>query len=488
MDKQSDTSAQKLKTSNAANRKFSFFLIHGYTGSPTDFNGLEDALRREFDADVIIPVLPGHGTTVHALEGIAYEDFFHSAEAALQDELRKERKIILGGVSFGAQLALALAAKYPVEAILNVSAPYGISFPLNTKLAGRLALLKTHWKKIVPKREKFLRAQSARHKTIPSYAAIPSRALSIIKTANNHIRENLHHISAPYFGIYSTKDFISDYRCMHEIEKRISSRVINRFLIKKYIHNLFFSSAHDTVVEAITTFLKVNTNIPLAVKKNRSYVAAIVPAYEEETHIGATLNALTSAPILDEIIVIDDGSHDNTESVVRKFKNVTYLKNVENKGKGYSMERGVHATTADIIFFCDADITNLTPSIIEHIIQPVLRGTHDMFIGIRNNVMQKSFLPFALNSGERALRREIWDSLPPYYKYRYRVEVGLNIYTKRLGYAVGHKVFSHYQTLKESKYGFFRGTVLRWRMNFDVVMAFLHIIFIHPTKKRDLKK
>ena len=85
-------------------------------------------------------------------------------------------------------------------------------------------------------------------------------------------------------------------------------------------------------------------------------VAAIVPAYNEALRIGKVLEPLSRTKVLKEIIVVDDGSTDETSQVVSKFKNVRYLKNLKNMGKSYSMERGVNETRLPIIFFCDADV------------------------------------------------------------------------------------------------------------------------------------
>ncbi len=141
------------------------------------------------------------------------------------------------------------------------------------------------------------------------------------------------------------------------------------------------------------------------------------------------------------------------------------------------MDRGVKSSKSGIIFFCDSDLKGLTSDIVEQIVSPVVNNEYSMFIGIRNNVMQKIFTPFGLNSGERAMRREVWESLPDFYKYRYRVEVGLNYFVKLFKKGFGYKQFFHFQTLKEVKYGFWKGTFLRWWMNLDVVIAFLRMNF-----------
>ncbi|MEX2145090.1 MAG: glycosyltransferase family 2 protein [Candidatus Spechtbacterales bacterium] len=208
-----------------------------------------------------------------------------------------------------------------------------------------------------------------------------------------------------------------------------------------------------------------------------SKVVAIIPTFNEAKRIGNVLKVVTRSPVINEIIVVDDGSRDETESVVKKFPNVKYLKNTDNIGKGGSMDRAVKATDAEIIFFCDADLHNLSEEIIEGIIRPVLSGETSMFIGLRSNFMQKSVRLFALNSGERALKREVWETLPKRFKYKYRVEAGLNWHVKHNFGGFKYKTFNYSQPVKESKYGFWEGMVLRWGMNFDVLQVYCENLF-----------
>jgi len=106
-----------------------------------------------------------------------------------------------------------------------------------------------------------------------------------------------------------------------------------------------------------------------------------------------------------------------------------------------------------------------------------------MFVGLRANMLQTMVQAWALNSGERALRKEVWHSLPRYYKHRFRVEAGLNYYVKHYtSKGLRWKKFDYSQTLKESKYGFLWGTLLRWWMNFDVASAYLS----YPLNRRRL--
>lgn len=202
---------------------------------------------------------------------------------------------------------------------------------------------------------------------------------------------------------------------------------------------------------------------------------AVVASFNEGPRIARVLEALLRAKLVSEIIVVDDGSKDDTGALIKNsFPSVRYLLNEQNRGKAFSMDRGVREASNDIIFFCDADLVGLTPEMIDEIISPITRGEHDMFIGIRSNLMQRSVLPFALNSGERAMRKQIWQRLPDFYKHRFRIEAGLNFmvrFTSEKG--MGYKVLPYSQTLKEKKYGFWQGEWQRWRMNLDVVVGWV---------------
>lgn len=75
--------------------------------------------------------------------------------------------------------------------------------------------------------------------------------------------------------------------------------------------------------------------------KNRTF-AAVIPAYNEEKLIGKTVDTLPS--FIDHIVVINDGSSDNTLDVIKKLavknKNITIINNEQNIGLGSSMVKG----------------------------------------------------------------------------------------------------------------------------------------------------
>lgn len=453
-----------------------FFLIHGYTGSPSDFNELGAYLHKRFNANVKIIRLKGHGTKIEELGELDYEDFLKQAEIELKKDLDKGLEIVVGGYSFGAQLALNLAAKYHIRGVFTVSIPHKLRFPLNLPFLGILGLFKKKWKKRLWEIEIKLREKSF------YYKEMHAKGLEVVKKGKQETKKSLENISVPLLTIHSKDEYIGHYNSVEYIERRVKSRIKKSFILESPYHNLFYSEDNEEIMMIIGDFFEENNVFGQNKSKNllgkRKNIAAIVPSYNEAFRIQDVLKVLTKTKMLDEIIVVDDSSQDDTEKVVRKFKNVKYIRNKRNMGKGYSMDVGVKNTKAEIIFFCDADLIALTPEIIEDTIRPVLNEEVDMFIAVRGNIMQRVVLLFGLNSGERALRRDVWENLPRFYKHRFRIEAGLNYYVEKYGKGLGYRIFSHSQPIKESKYGFFRGTFLRWWMNFDVAIAYLSCFFM----------
>ena len=447
-----------------ANSNKEFFLIHGYTGNAYDFNEFPNYLHQEFEASVKIPTLPGHSTRIGDLDSLRINDFIRPLEKALKKELDKGKEIILGGVSFGAQLAILLAAKYPVKGLLVLGVPYSIKYPFSLPLVGRLRYYKKYWKKpLLPYEIKLRQGKEC-------YSQMHINGLGIIKKANRRIVRAAKKIHCPALIVHSKYDPIGKLSGAAEIEAAIPAKIKQLIVLNNKNHNMFFCRRHEQVYGVVARFFA--DMLPDS-SRQRERVSAIIPAYNEAKRIASVLQVLTNTEIINEVIVVDDGSSDNTGEVVSRFPRAIYLRNKKNMGKSYAMDRGVRAAKSEIIFFCDADLSGLTPVIASNIISPVKNGDVDMFIGLRANIMQKTVHLFALNSGERALRKEIWEDLPEVFKHRYRVEAGLNYIVKKTGRRYASAQFDYFQKTKEKKYGFLRGTWLRWWMNIDVGYAYL---------------
>jgi|APCry1669188970_1035186.scaffolds.fasta_scaffold16470_2 glycosyltransferase involved in cell wall biosynthesis len=85
-------------------------------------------------------------------------------------------------------------------------------------------------------------------------------------------------------------------------------------------------------------------------------LAVIIPVFNEEVAIGATLDSMVTHGITGsaDIVVVDDGSTDGTADIVKKYP-VTLLHHPSNKGYGASLKTGIRHTAAEDIIIMDSD-------------------------------------------------------------------------------------------------------------------------------------
>ena len=119
-------------------------------------------------------------------------------------------------------------------------------------------------------------------------------------------------------------------------------------------------------------------------------ISLILPAYNEEKRISRSLDALVSYMESSfgadeyEILVVDDGSVDNTRQIVsqRNDKNLTVLSYEKNRGKGGAVKYGVKQAAGDIIVFTDADLA-YPPESIGFAKELIEKEGYDVVLGSR---------------------------------------------------------------------------------------------------------
>ena len=203
-------------------------------------------------------------------------------------------------------------------------------------------------------------------------------------------------------------------------------------------------------------------------------VSAVIPAHDEGRTISGVIAPLLCHPLIDEVIVVDDGSSDDTANCAREAGAIV-IGMPSNGGKASAMSRGVLAAQNDIVFFCDGDILGLTPEMVTQIVTPVTSGEYGMFVGIRGRktYWANRLLHFTpILGGERALRKALWDHVPPDYKRNFQIEIALNFFAKQLGQPMGFTVVHGLsQVIKERKRGLLPGLWQRCAMIRDIVVV-----------------
>ncbi|MES1226131.1 MAG: glycosyltransferase family 2 protein, partial [Bacteroidota bacterium] len=122
-----------------------------------------------------------------------------------------------------------------------------------------------------------------------------------------------------------------------------------------------------------------------------STLSIIIPCYNEESLIPVILQKLISVNaggLAKEIIIVDDGSSDNTAIAIQQFANthsearIVFLQNKKNEGKGASIKAALEHVTGNITIIQDADL-EYDPSDYNRLLKPILDGYADVVYGSR---------------------------------------------------------------------------------------------------------
>ncbi|HUR07106.1 MAG TPA: glycosyltransferase [Nonomuraea sp.] len=185
--------------------------------------------------------------------------------------------------------------------------------------------------------------------------------------------------------------------------------------------------------------------------------AVIIPAKDEADRIGATVTAALALPGVDLVVVVDDGSADQTGRVARAA-GARVVRHSRNRGKAAAMESGAEAVrlldgeTPHHLLFLDADLGE-TARAAAPLIEPVRSGTADMTIAVfvtrvrlgghglvvrlsRDGIRRATgFDPAQPLNGQRCVTRDAFEAARP-LAHGFGVETALTIDLLRKGYRV----------------------------------------------------
>jgi glycosyltransferase involved in cell wall biosynthesis len=202
-------------------------------------------------------------------------------------------------------------------------------------------------------------------------------------------------------------------------------------------------------------------------------ISCIICAYNEAPRIGAVLTAAIGHSLLDEIIVVDDASSDDTIEVVGRFPAAKLITLPKNGGKSRAMVHGLNAAVGDTIMLLDADLANITEHDISALAEPVVSGQADVSISLRKNAFGiHHAIGLDFTSGERVLPKsllsEVLHEINKLPKFGIESYMNKLIIERRMRVAVV-KWAEVTHMRKADKYGFVKGTLGDLKMSLDVL-------------------
>lgn len=164
----------------------------------------------------------------------------------------------------------------------------------------------------------------------------------------------------------------------------------------------------------------------------------IICTYNEEKTIADVIGSVCRLNPDSEIILVDDGSSDNTESIVKELSGkyfFRYARLKENKGKRWAMAHGVETARNEIVLFFDADVSIIKKEHFDMLLNPIKHNTADMMLGQPSETLiDYKINPFKTLTGDRALlKKDILPVLSDIRNIRFGIETFLNLYYQAKG-------------------------------------------------------
>ena len=225
-------------------------LFHGLTACPSELKELAQKLNKK-GLTVRAPLLPGHGTHPKNLRETAWQDWFQEAKKNLFEMRKKCKKIIVGGLSTGASLAMHLSAHYQVEGVIALSP--GIF--LKSKMIKLLPILRPFLRYYRKKNGPDISDAEARRNSL-GYNKIPIKSILEAQKLYKHLQEDLADIYIPLFIAQSLNDHVVCFEGAEYIYHNVSSLNKRLLRLEKSYHVITLDVEKDIVTREVLKFVE----------------------------------------------------------------------------------------------------------------------------------------------------------------------------------------------------------------------------------------
>ncbi len=196
-------------------------------------------------------------------------------------------------------------------------------------------------------------------------------------------------------------------------------------------------------------------------------VDAVIPARNEAPTVAAVVDACRHCSYVRDVIVVDDGSSDETGERARAAGAKVLRRDPSQSGsKAHAMHEGVQASDAEAVLFVDADCLGLTAQHLDEICRPCIEGRAVMSIGCFDyGWLNPLVLRLPPTTGERIIPRWVWDEIPRQKRAGWTIEIMINeVIAERRLPTVARIMRGVTHRTKREKYGVLRGYRETWRM------------------------
>jgi glycosyltransferase involved in cell wall biosynthesis len=175
-------------------------------------------------------------------------------------------------------------------------------------------------------------------------------------------------------------------------------------------------------------------------------LTVVVPVYNEAATIANVLKTVLEQPLVQEVVVVDDASRDNTwnalQAVAKQEPRIQLFKHEVNQGKGAALRTGFSKATAPLVIVQDADL-EYDPSEYDALVRPILNGKADVVFGSR----------FAGAGAHRVLY--YWHSIGnKVLTTLSNMATDLNLTDMEVGYKVFRREIIQQIQIEENRFGF----------------------------------
>jgi glycosyltransferase involved in cell wall biosynthesis len=144
-------------------------------------------------------------------------------------------------------------------------------------------------------------------------------------------------------------------------------------------------------------------------------ISVIIAAYNEQAFIETTIVSILDSDFPCEVIIVNDGSTDQTAKILDTFGNkIKIITHPTNRGKGAAMASGLKEASGEIVIFCDAHLLGLRQYHLLSLVSPLVYGSAKSVLGVeapeKISPSLVNVAPFLILTGQRAYYRA--DLLP----------------------------------------------------------------------------